>query len=240
MTAASPPRCRPSPPARRTAAAGYSLVVVIMLVAVLNIMLAAALPKWSEIIKRDKEEELISRGWQYAEAIRLFNNRFQRLPVKLEELIKAKPRCIRQLWKDPMTEDGEWDLIFVNQGSPIKPPPQAGGAQPPPSSGLDPNNPPKVAVGPIVGVKSRSRQQSLLVFFGHEHYDEWEFRMEFLKAQPRNFRGVGVPGMGFASTRWLGRPMPDFVPPGTQLQPPPAPPPVPRPKTGGGGGSGRP
>jgi type II secretory pathway pseudopilin PulG len=239
MTAASSPRwrrSRRSPPARRTAAAGYSLVVVIMLVAVLNIMLAAALPKWSEMIKRDKEEELISRGWQYAEAIRIFNKRFQRYPLKLEELIKAKPRSIRQLWKDPMTEDGEWELIFAGQGSPIKPPPQAGNAGLPPSPGLDPNKP-KVAVGPIVGVKSRSSQQSLLVFFGHEHYDEWEFRVEFLNAVPRHVGGVGVPGVGFASTRWLGRPMPDFVPPVMQAPPPPVP--RPRPKTGGGG-SGRP
>jgi hypothetical protein len=32
---------------------GYALVVVIMAVTVLNIMLAAAMPKWSEMIKRD-------------------------------------------------------------------------------------------------------------------------------------------------------------------------------------------
>ena len=50
-------------PGARRGAAGYSLVMVIMAVTVLNIMLAAALPKWSEMIKRDKEEELISRGW---------------------------------------------------------------------------------------------------------------------------------------------------------------------------------
>lgn len=86
----------------RRGAAGYSLVVLIMAVTVLNIMLAAALPKWSGMIQRDKEEELISRGWQYAEAIRVFQRRFQRYPLKLEELIKVKPRCIRQLWKDPM------------------------------------------------------------------------------------------------------------------------------------------
>jgi len=220
--------------------AGYSLVVVIMLVTVLNIMLAAALPSWSEMIKRDKEEELISRGWQYAEGIRLFQHRFGRLPVKLEELIKAKPRCIRQLWKDPMTEDGEWDLVFLNQGSPVHVP---GQPQTPPEA-LEPGKP-KVQIGPIIGVRSRSPQKSLLVFFGHERYDEWEFRVEWLQgAQARQLvRGVGVPGFADYSTRWLGRPMPDFVPPGGAMPPGPQQPPgiqQPKPPRPGGGGIGRP
>jgi type II secretory pathway pseudopilin PulG len=199
-------------PGARRGAAGYSLVMVIMAVTVLNIMLAAALPKWSEMIKRDKEEELISRGWQYAEAIRLFQRRFQRYPVKLDELIKAKPRCIRQLWKDPMTASGEWaPILMFGPGSPIHPP---GTPQMPPSQGLDPNQP-QVTAGPIAGVRSRSPNKSLLVFFGHERYDEWEFRVEMLTQG----RGISPHVPGFhpppgLSTRWLGRPMPSFVPPG--------------------------
>lgn len=194
-------------------AAGYSLVVLIMAITVLNIMIAAALPKWSGMIQRDKEEELISRGFQYAEAIRVFQQRFQRYPLKLEELIMVKPRCIRRLWKDPMTDGGEWTPIFLNQGSPIKVP---GTPDTPPSRGLDPNQP-QIAAGPIVGVRSRSPRQSLLVFFGHERYDEWEFRVEMLTRANRGGGpgyGSGIAGGLVASTRWLGRPMPSFVPPG--------------------------
>ena len=80
---------------------------------VLSILVAAALPLWSHGDPRDKEEELIFRGLQYAEAIRVFQHRFGRLPVRLEELIEVEPRCIRQLWKDPMTEDGSWALVFA-------------------------------------------------------------------------------------------------------------------------------
>jgi type II secretory pathway pseudopilin PulG len=199
--------------AARRGAAGYSLVMVIMAVTVLNIMLAVALPKWSEMIKRDKEEELISRGWQYAEAIRLFQRRFQRYPVKLDELIKAKPRCIRQLWKDPMTANGEWVPILLFQGSPVHPP---GTPEMPPAQGLDPNQP-QVTTGPIAGVRSRSSQKSLLVFFGHERYDEWEFRVEMLTRGGGNPVDPRVPrsaNMLQLSTRWLGRPMPSFMPPG--------------------------
>lgn len=206
-------RCRRPPAAAAgRGGAGYSLVVLIMAIAVLNIMIAAALPKWSEMIKRDKEEELISRGWQYAEAIRLFQRRFQRYPVKFDELIKAQPRCIRQLWKDPMTDSGIWTPIFLNQGSPINVP----GAQPPQAAqGLDPNKP-QITTGPIIGVRSRSHQQSLLLFFGHDHYDEWEFRADLLAQANRvQFGGMAVNTGGFTlSTRWLGRPMPDFAQPG--------------------------
>ena len=219
----SPPPAPPAPPAprRRRAEGGYNLVVLVMLMAVLTIMLSAALPKWSEMIKRDKEEELISRGFQYAEAIRVFQRRFQRYPVKLEELIKAKPRSIRQLWKDPMTASGEWAPILLFQGSPVNVP---GAPTAPPGNGLDPNQP-QVTNGPIVGVRSRSNAKSLLLFFGHEHYDEWEFRVEMLSRAGRpplgGLSGIGDPGAGLPgssymqlSTRWLGRPMPDFTPPG--------------------------
>lgn len=230
--------------ARRRGAAGYSLVMLIMAVTVLNIMIAVALPKWSEMIKRDKEEELISRGWQYAEAIRLFQKRFQRYPVKLDELIKVKPRCIRQLWKDPMTASGEWAPILLGGvGSPIHPPGTPETPKPQ-GQGLDPNQP-QITNGPIVGVRSRSPQKSLLVFFGHERYDEWEFRVEML-TQGGGRRYIPGRGAGLTlSTRWLGRPMPSFVPPGSQMPnglpggPPGGPP---RPVGGvlGGGNPGKP
>ncbi|HVT57343.1 MAG TPA: hypothetical protein VHR45_03000 [Thermoanaerobaculia bacterium] len=213
-----------------TGEAGYNLVVLVMAIAVLNVMLAASLPLWSDLIKHDKEEELISRGWQYAEAIRVFQNRFQRLPISLKELIEVKPRCIRQLWKDPMTEDGRWALIFLNQGSPIRVPgqPQVPGAPPPgKGSGGGSGGPggeggsgtgEVPAVGPIVGVRSRSDKSSSLIFFGHEHYDEWEFRADILQKGGASTdplqRGPRRGGQLVRSLRWLGRPFPSFAQPG--------------------------
>src|ERR1700686_3718192 len=112
-----------------------------------------------------------------------------------------------------MTASGEWTPIFLNQGSPIHVP---GTPETPPSQGLDPNQP-QIAAGPIVGVRSRSTRQSLLIFFGHERYDEWEFRVEMLTRTTRSGGmgvGTGISGGLLLSTRWLGRPMPSFVPPG--------------------------
>lgn len=98
----------------------FTLVTLVVLLTLISIVVAAALPLWSHQIQREKEEELIFRGLQYAEAIRLFQTQFGRYPLQLEELLELEPRRIRQLWKDPMTEDGKWGLIFAQglQGQP--------------------------------------------------------------------------------------------------------------------------
>src|SRR5947199_5209330 len=118
---------------------GYNLVVLVVIITVMNIVLAAVLPLWSQAIRRNREEELIFRGLQYAEAIRVFHNRFQRWPTRLEELVEIKPRSIRQLWKDPMTEDGKWQLIFEGREQlPIDAPPGSNGLPPPRTGAIKP------------------------------------------------------------------------------------------------------
>ena len=92
---------------------GFSLVALMVIVAVVNIAIAAALPVWSKVAQRDQEAELIFRGLQYAEAIRVFQKRTGRFPTTLEELIEIEPRCIRQLWLDPMNDEPEWGLILA-------------------------------------------------------------------------------------------------------------------------------
>lgn len=93
--------------------AGFNLVVLSVLAVVFSVGLAAVLPAVSTAIRRDKEEELIFRGLQYAEAIRVFQARNGRYPVRLEELVEIHPRAARQLWADPMTKDGKWGLIYA-------------------------------------------------------------------------------------------------------------------------------
>ena len=51
---------------------GYTLVILLILVTTLNVLVAASLPAWSAMDQREKEEELIFRGLQYAEAIRAY------------------------------------------------------------------------------------------------------------------------------------------------------------------------
>lgn len=215
--------------------AGYNLVILMMSLLVLNIMMAAALPKWSHVIRREREEELISRGWQYAEAIRIFQNRFQRLPVRVDELVEVEPRSIRRLWKDPMTEEGTWVLIPPGTGGQLNPPPpnpdgrngQPGpdgddaGEEMPDNTGIG-DKKGTTQVGPFIGVHSRSTKESILIFNGRDHYDQWQFTVEMLTQGGNGGmnRPEGTPGgnpaqgMGLQlSTKWLGRPLPKFLQP---------------------------
>lgn len=199
--------------------AGYNLVFLMVTLTLLNIVLAAALPKWSQAIRREREEELISRGWQYAEAIRVFQNRFQRLPVRLDELIEVEPRSIRKLWKDPMTDEGQWVLIPPGQGPRLTRQPETPDGRNPdeepgegdggedggdgePSEEVDPGTgigqkKGIVQVGPFIGVHSRSSKESILVFNGRERYDQWHFTVDMLHEQGNQQIGGdpgGVPG----------------------------------------------
>jgi len=96
---------------KRSRGDGFNLVVLAMAITVMNILLALALPAWSTFIEREREEELIFRGLQYAEAIRVFQLRQSRFPTQLRELSEVYPRSIRQLWRNPMVEDGAWLLL---------------------------------------------------------------------------------------------------------------------------------
>jgi type II secretory pathway pseudopilin PulG len=198
---------------------GYNLVVLVVIITIMNIVLAAVLPLWSQAIRRNNEEELIFRGLQYAEAIRVFHNRFQRWPTRLEELVEVKPRSIRQLWKDPMTDDGKWQLIFEGREQvpiSVQPGPDGRptGRSPikPGTAGLDQQG---QSFGPIKGVYSRSTRKSVLIWGGREQYDQWRFNADLLNGGGRAvFGSAAVPtgtqgapaGQNLLSVRWIGRP----------------------------------
>ncbi|MCG8458603.1 MAG: hypothetical protein MI919_20175, partial [Holophagales bacterium] len=97
----------------------YNLVVLAVAVTLLNVWIASTLPLWSHQIQRDREAELIFRGLQYAEAIRLFQAKYKRLPTSLQELIEVEPRLLRQLWDNPMREDGRWGLVPQGLGGQV-------------------------------------------------------------------------------------------------------------------------
>lgn len=182
------------------------MVVLMVLVTVLGVLIAAALPAWSGMIQREKEEELIFRGLQYAEAIRVFQARFGRPPARLEELVEVEPRSIRRLWKDPMTGEARWGLIFAGAGAPVPGQGQGQGQVPgqPPAggpddgqdqgegSGFDATQPQpitsgdrdQVTQGPISGVYSLARGEAMLEFQGKQTYSEWHFTVDLLQKGP--------------------------------------------------------
>jgi type II secretory pathway pseudopilin PulG len=102
---------------------GYTLLILLFAVSIVSIGLLVAVPVWQTQIQREKEEELIFRGNQYVEAVRLYQlKKPGAYPSTLDELIEEK--CLRRLYKDPMTSHGEWNIILPYQRGAITQPGQ--------------------------------------------------------------------------------------------------------------------
>jgi type II secretory pathway pseudopilin PulG len=84
--------------------------------AVLLIGLTAVLPSIYQEGQREREAELIFRGYQYARAIAGYHQKFQRYPNSIEDLTKLTNgfRFLRKEYADPMTPGGKWRFIHAN------------------------------------------------------------------------------------------------------------------------------
>jgi type II secretory pathway pseudopilin PulG len=152
---------------------GYILIMLMIAISILSIGLLIAVPVWQTEIQREKEEELIFRGNEYVEAIRMLQMKKPgAFPRTLDELLKEK--CIRRLYEDPMTDHGEWNLILpFGQPSARDSAKRTDSAQ-------------KVLVVPyhllksidnpqIIGVVSSSKKKSIKIYLEQESYDNWLF-----------------------------------------------------------------
>jgi type II secretory pathway pseudopilin PulG len=167
---------------------GYTLVAIVIGMAVMAILMMAVAPSIATIMKREREQELLFRGKQYARAIALFQRRYGRFPTELKQLYENRPRTIRQLWKDPMCNCPDWQPLY--QGSPDALPPgaqvgppgtapatPAGRPQPTPTPGVFGAEGQTKSVGPIIGVRSKVHEEALSEWRGQKFYDEWRFIM---------------------------------------------------------------
>jgi len=94
---------------------GYVLLALLLIIALMIIFAATALPSISFDIKRDREEEMIHRGVQYSRAIRNYYRKFGRYPTKLEDLESANNfRFLRKRYKDPIT-GGDFKLLHFGE-----------------------------------------------------------------------------------------------------------------------------
>ena len=183
---------------------------------IMAIVLTVALPAWRTMIKREKEAELIWRGQQYSRAIGLFQRKYANtFPPNLDILLNE--RFLRKKYKDPMTKDGEFQLLYAaSQNAPGQPqaPGQAQtpGSQTPGSQtpGLVPqkgqvgtqpspldvgSQGPAGARGGIMGVSSKSTETSLREFNGRTKYNEWAFIWQAASTRAGAPSGSQTPGM---------------------------------------------
>ncbi len=97
---------------RRQRDGGYMLIAILFMLALLVIAATVEAPRLVQQIKRDREEEMIHRGTEYARAIKKFYKKFGRYPANLEQLESTNQiRFLRKRYKDPLTKDGKWKLL---------------------------------------------------------------------------------------------------------------------------------
>jgi type II secretory pathway pseudopilin PulG len=188
------------------------MAALLVALAVMAVLMSVALPVWRRDAQREKEEELIFRGQQYVRAIRLFQMKTQTLPTRVDDLVQQ--RFLRKKYKDPITND-DFDLISAAnpnpsgvQGSSLpggRGTPQTIGGGPPASTGrLGANSNPSgssfngTVPGGMLGVRSKSKEESIRLFLNRNHYNEWMFVYMGLGAGGGRGRGgpVGPGGRG--------------------------------------------
>jgi type II secretory pathway pseudopilin PulG len=193
------------------------MAALLVAMSVMAIMFTVAMPVWKQAARREKEEELVFRGRQYVHAIGLFQRKFANaFPPNIDVLVEQ--RFLRKKFKDPITND-DFAPIAAGQGVP-------GGTQTPAGQrgatgstgstarGQAPTAPagqsaagrvggPPISAGGqtqggIQGVASKSKDQSIRLYNGRGHYNEWAF--VYIQQQQAAGAGAapgsGVPGPG--------------------------------------------
>jgi type II secretory pathway pseudopilin PulG len=185
---------------------GYAMVVLLISLSIMAIMMTVVMPVWRQMAQREKEAELVFRGEQYARAINLLQRKsVGALPPSIDFLIEQ--RFLRKKFKDPITNDDFAPVLLAaaapQGGAPATQPGGAPGGSPaagrgaqagatPPTGTTGSGTPGPPAAAGITGVTSKSKDTSIRLYKGRNHYNEWLFVFTPPAAAP----GGGPPGTG--------------------------------------------
>ena len=189
------------------------MAALLVAVGVMAVLMSAALPVWRHQAQREKEAELVFRGEQYARAIGLYQRKMGpgTYPPTIDVLVQQ--RFLRKKFKDPITND-DFAPILAGQGVPAggqQPGGQRGGTGSTTGGGAGRGTQPGLSTqsqsgvgrpagpqlsatgqtaGGIQGVTSKSKDQSIRLYNGRGHYNEWAF----VYIQQQQAPGAAVPG----------------------------------------------
>jgi type II secretory pathway pseudopilin PulG len=207
---------------RGQGAAGYAMAALLVGLAVMAVMMTVALPVWRHEAQRRKEDELIWRGNQYVRAIRLYQYKFSALPPGVDVLVEGhflRKKYKDPITNDDFdllgggtTQPG----LAPGRGKQSPGAPgrgiQGGSVQvsTTPTGGMTMTGTPAASNTPnssgsgtvsltngtvpggLTGVRSKSKDESIKIYQGRTHYNEWVFM--FVGQQP-GMPG-GMPGRG--------------------------------------------
>jgi type II secretory pathway pseudopilin PulG len=192
------------------------MAVLIVGLSIMAVMLTVAMPVWRQMVQREKEEELVFRGTQYARAIGLFGRKYANAnPPSIDVLVQQ--RFLRKKYKDPITRDDFLPLLAGQAvpgatpaaGGPAGSQGRGGAAATQPASGTagnaQPGQPATSTIGTpgaggtggIIGVVSKSKDKSIRIYNGRTHYNEWVF----VYTPPAQAPGAGAPGTAVPGQR---------------------------------------
>lgn len=176
------------------------MAVLLVAIGVMAIMLTVAMPVWKQMAQREKEQELIFRGQQYARAIGLFERKYANTPPPTLDVL-IQERFLRKKYKDPITNADFVPIAAVPTAQ--TGPPQGGRGPIAPGQSItsvlsQPLAP--AGRGGIIGVTSASKAASVRIYNGASHYNEWRFVYAPPAAAPGVAAGAGggrgAPGRG--------------------------------------------
>ncbi|MFL6386022.1 MAG: hypothetical protein ACJ71U_00915 [Terriglobales bacterium] len=164
----------------RSTESGYVLLAVMLTLTLMLIALSVEAPRIAQQIKRDKEEELIHRGKDYATAVKRFAHKNGgRYPASIEQLENTNHvRFLRKKYVDPITGESDWKMVHVGEAEIKIPAPNPNGTPPIGTSTLktaDIGNGPTIGGGHIMGVASVSKKHAIKEFNDKDEYDQWYF-----------------------------------------------------------------
>src|SRR6478752_1153514 len=182
---------------------GYAMAALLVGMSVMAVLMTALMPVWSHMATREKEEELIFRGKQYARAIGLFQRKYANTAPPTIDLL-VEQRFLRKKYKDPITND-DFQPIYANQqqqaGQGSSQVAQRPGQQANATAVAPAQSQPLQSgfastgvgnQGGVIGVTSKSKASSLKIYNGRDHYNEWAFI--FLQTAQRAGQSAGPGG----------------------------------------------
>src|ERR1700729_504478 len=108
---------------RSTHESGYVLLALMLVLTLMMIAMSVAAPRIAQQIKRQKEEELVHRGKDYATAVKRFvHKNGGQYPLSVDQLENTNHiRFLRKKYIDPMTGESDWKLVHTGEAQIVIP-----------------------------------------------------------------------------------------------------------------------
>lgn len=101
------------------------MVALMAGIAIAMILSSVAAQKWSDVVRRDNEAEMMFRAQDLVRAIKRYQKDQGHLPMQWKDLMEPGQKgqyFARKLWKDPLVKNGKWQTLYASpQGALIDP-----------------------------------------------------------------------------------------------------------------------